>query len=114
MNNRLQILNPGRWLDTPAKCAALDRLQARLGARFFDLDQMAEEYHATLDAVEDYLHSVAYQHNLDRVERGLEQVGPTPCFIVGHREWHQPSWLKLYRVRLYSLRPGMDWEFEKC
>jgi hypothetical protein len=106
-NNRLHILNPGRLIDTGEKGESIDRLQQRLGAAFFFADRIAEEYHTTLDAVERYLRRVAHEHNLDCVERGLEQVGPGPHFIA----WQLPN--GMYQVKLYSMRPGVNWEFQE-
>jgi hypothetical protein len=56
--------------------------------------------------MERWISRTCREHNLDLVEAGLGQVGPGPHFIS------RPLPNGMYYVKLYSLRPEANWEFE--
>jgi hypothetical protein len=108
----------GRGSCGHAQCDRINALQERLKAPYFWIDEFAEflasivrdESEAGADrvahtcqgcrvaAAERYLERFCWLHDLDRVEAGLEQVGPEPVFIA------RPAG-DSFAVQLYSRYP---------
>jgi hypothetical protein len=95
----------GKACNCPAcQRSGIDALQERLGADYFDIQDIAKEYNTTVAAVERWISRNCIEHNLDLVEAGLEQVGWGSHFIS------RPHPNGMFYVKLYSLRPGFDFE----
>jgi hypothetical protein len=85
---------------------AIEALREKIGADFATISDAARMLKLSVPQLERFLRATHHEHDIRRVEAGLESVGDLPLFIV--RPGPNGS-----EVKLYSARPKSQWILRK-
>jgi len=87
--------------------AAIDALKETLHADYATIDEAAKLLKTSVPQLERFLKHTHREHDIRRVEAGLEKVGDMPLFIARKKT------NGCYELKLYSTRPKSQWILRK-